>query len=287
VNKTNFVLGSFPDDTQFNSVQDAGELADLRLAREAIGRGIVSGFGITLSAAGASVAAGSGYDEQGRQVHRSDPLTNTLATIERPAAGLVKWLTFSVQFSRNKYGEIYDDNNVKHDLYMDEDATLQIDAGSSAASADSAVKPIVTTGVVIGDVPLDHSSAFALLTVKTDRVAYIPTLLTLKSRESVFHRSLKGSGTDVVAYADLGLDPAGTYTATVQLKGSNTVLVTGNSVVCGATEITVRLAHVRPGKALPQQGTPPVMIGEFTIGDFVIGDDSTIEYDLKVRREDI
>lgn len=286
MNRVNFVYGSFPDDTHFNGIEEAAESADLRLAREVVGRGIVSGFGLSMSAAGAVVAPGAGYDESGRQVHKADALASLFAALVRPAAGNGKWVAVYVAFTRNKYGEIYDDNNVKHDLYLDEDAEVKIEVGAEAALA-SAVRPAVASGVMVGDVLLDHDTAFVGLTVSTSRATKIPTVLALKGRELVVSRTVKGSDADSVLLSDLGLDPAGSYSASVQLRGSNAVLVTSTAVAISGGAITVRLAHIRPSHSLPQAGTPPVLVGEFTIGGFVVGDDAAIQYDLRVRREDI
>lgn len=71
--------------------------------------------------------------------------------------------------------------------------------------------------------------------------------------------------------------PEGSYSAYVQLVGSNTQNVHHIAVELSTSAITVRIYHVDNDSALPREGTPPIKFGQKLFGAFAWGDRQTIQ----------
>ena len=88
----------------------------------------------------------------------------------RPSGAEVAWVTVWIKATRVVSGDIYDLDNVQHDLYFDEGAHAGITVGVAAAAEADAVKPALEADqVLVGDVLVDAATAWGSLVVDTER----------------------------------------------------------------------------------------------------------------------
>jgi hypothetical protein len=284
VDKIQFVRGMFPDDTHLNGVQNAAEEADKRLALAVAGQGIVAGFDLSISGNIATVSPGLGFDGLGRAVHSNDPVALDLSTITRPSSGQYKWVTIYAAFSRKKYGDVYDDNNQRHDLYQDESVTLGLVQGA-VGSQSGAERPSVGTNILVADLLVDAITPYASITPSLTRRSKIATLLSLKTRDSVARVSIDVAAAKTVTFSSLGL-PDGSYSVRAQLVGS-APFVRNLGVEVSGTGVTLYLYHDAFPYSSPVLGAPVIKVGAARVGTFKVGGLASVQVDLFIRKEDL
>lgn len=284
MDKIQFVQGMYPDDTHLNGVQNAAEEADKRLALAVAGQGIVAGFDLSIAGAVATVSAGSGFDGLGRSVHSDDPVTLDLSTITRPSSGQYKWVAIYAAFARNNYGDVYDDNNQRHDLYQDESIVLGLVQGA-AGSQSGAERPSVGTNILVADLLVDTATPLESIIPSLTRRSKIVTLLSLKSREAVARVSIDVAAAKTVTFASLGL-PEGSYSVRTQLVGS-APFVRNLGVEVSGTGVTLYLYHDAFPYKVPVLGVPAIKVGAARVGTFKVGGRASVLVDLFIRKEDL
>lgn len=285
MDRINFVDGFFPSQVHFNGLQDAIEGADRRLARSVVGKGIITGFDVSIDGETVTVSPGLAFDADGRTVRSDDPLTVDLSAVQRPGSGQFRWVALYVAFARNNYGDVYDDNNQRHDLYRDEIAVGGYVTGG-AGSAEGASRPSVGSHVLVADILIDSGSAMDSFPVNSGRRITIPSLVGLLGRTVVRRVYIDGDSQKVILFSELGLSD-GNYSVQAQLAGDNTRFIRSHAVQVTQSGITVRLYHDSHPYGVPVLGSPIIKVGTKTIGDFIIGDRENISVDLFIRKEDM
>ena len=231
------------------------------------------------------MSPGSGFDALGRAVYRDSALAVDLSSIIRPSAGQYKWITIYVAFARNSYRDVYDDNNQRHDLYHDEDASAGVLEGAPG-SQGGAVRPVVTDNIVVADMLIDAASpmdTFALSTTRRERVL---SAVDLKNRWAVVRTAVNEATAKVIPFASLGIAD-GSYAVLAQLATPNVRFVRSIGVETTQTGITLYLYHDRYPYPMPVLGSPTVKIGSRAIGTFIVGDRESIEVDLFIYKEGV
>ena len=284
MDKIQFVQGMYPEDIHLNGLQGAAEDADKRLAVAIAGQGIVAGFDVTIGGSVATASAGSGFDALGRAVHSDDPVVLDLSGITRPPAGQYKWVAIFAAFARNNYGDVYDDDNQRHDLYQDESVSLGMVEGATG-SQDSAERPSVGNDILLADVLIDASTPFESLLPSLTRRQAIATILSLKQREAVVRLLVDEAAAKTVTFSALGLAD-GPYSVRTQIVGA-APFVRSLGVDTTATGVTLYLYHDAHPYHTPVLGAPKIKIGSARVGTFAVGGRASIPVDVFIRKEDM
>jgi hypothetical protein len=284
MDKIQFVQGMYPEDIHFNGLQDSVEKADKTIAAALAGKGVAYGFALSITGDTAQVSPGLGFDETGRAVQSEDPVTVSLADIARPAAGQYKWLALVASFARNSYGDVYDDNNQRHDLYNDESMVLELVPGASG-SLEGAVRPDEGDSIIIADILVDSATPFEELVPDYARRGRIVSLLDLLDREAVKRIAVDADGVKELSFASLGLAD-GTYSVKAQLIGS-WPFVRSLGVESIETAVKVYLYNDSYPYKTPVLGAPKIKVGTSPIGEFAVGGRESVPVDLFIRKEEI
>lgn len=285
MDRINFVDGFFPGEVHFNGLQDAVEGSDQRLTAAVAGKGIVAGFDLSIAGNTVTISPGTAFDGLGRSVHSDDPITVDLSGVTRPASGQYKWVSVYVAFARNNYGDVYDDNNQRHDLYRDESAAGGLAEGAEG-SQSSAARPSVGDNVLVGEILVDATSAFDVFTPSLTRRESVLSAVNLKNRMVVARVSIDEAADKVVTFSELGLVD-GSYSVLAQLVGTNNRFVRSLAAEVTATDITLRLYHDNYPYHEPILGAPAIKVGAKKVGEFVVGDRESIAVDLFIRKEEL
>lgn len=168
MNRINYVQGQYLEAAYLQAMQDAIELIEIRLAKNLIGQGIFSGLEVTIKGSALQVSPGWGFGIEGKHIRAKNPVLYELSSIIQPASGLCKWITLTAQFTRNISGEVYDDNNTRHDLFFDESMVLSIIEGK-ADTKEKAEKPAITEGLLLIDILLEHETPWTDLVLNGSR----------------------------------------------------------------------------------------------------------------------
>lgn len=178
--KTNFVQGMYPEHIHFNMIQESTESADKRIAKAVAGKGIVFGFNFSIGNDIAYITEGEAFDGLGRQVHHSgDDIEIDLSGITRPTTGNWKWVSFYVSFITYASGDVYDDSNVRHDLYHEETVSAHFIEGEEGTE-EEAGRPDIGDNVLVAEILIDSSASFASFTPSLSRRASIVPASSLK-----------------------------------------------------------------------------------------------------------
>ncbi|MBN2536370.1 MAG: hypothetical protein JXB88_26035 [Spirochaetales bacterium] len=202
--------------------------------------------------------------------------------IEYPKDGFCVGYT---AFSRNVHGDVYDDENQRHDLYYDESITAGFVEGEESTQAE-AVKPVVENNIIIADILIDSSTSFESFTPSYERREIIPTIIDLKNRLIITQINITETSEVIIPFTSMGL-PNGSYSVYCQLVGSNTAFIRNLAIETTGENITLRLYHDSVPYSLPVLGAPPLKIGGKKVGEFIIGNRDTITVNLFIRKEDL
>ena len=285
MDRINFVDGFFPGEVHFNGLQNAIEGSDQRLTAAVAGKGIVAGFDLSIAGSTATISPGTAFDGLGRSVHSADPITVDLSVVTRPAAGHYKWASVYVAFARNNYGDVYDDNNQRHDLYRDESAAGGLAEGSEG-SQSSAVRPSVGDNVLVGEILSDATSTFDVFTPSLTRRESVLSAIDLKNRMVVARVAINEAADKVVTFSELNLAD-GSYSVLAQLVGGNNRFIRSLAAEVTPSDITLRLYHDNYPYNEPILGAPAIKVGAKKVGEFVVGDRESIAVDLFIRKEEL
>lgn len=284
MDKIQFVQGMYPEDIHFNGLQDSVEAADKTIAAALAGKGVAYGFDLSITGDTAQVTPGLGFDETGRAVQSEDPVSISLTGVTRPAAGQYKWLALVASFARNSYGDVYDDNNQRHDLYNDESMILELVQGASG-SLEGVVRPDAGSSIIIADILVDSATPFDELVPDYTRRGRIVSLLDLLERETVKRIAVDTVGSKVLTFASLGIAD-GVYSVKAQLIGARP-FVRNIGVESTETAVTVHLYHDSYPYKTPVLGAPKIKVGTNPVGEFVVGGRESVPVDLFIRKEEI
>ena len=176
MNKRNFVTGFQPGKADFDGIQNDIESGLNRVARVIAGKGIESGFTVTIAGSTATVTAGRAFDGVGNPIVATAPVTVDLGTITRPATGKYKWATIVLKYQVAEAGSVVDLYNNTHPAqYQDSLAALILEGAEG--TVDAITPPAHTnTQVPIIDIRVDHATAWEdLVTDSGRRPALIAT----------------------------------------------------------------------------------------------------------------
>ena len=161
MNKVNFVTGFRPDKPDFDMLQDSLEDGLENVAAAVAGKGIKTGYDITITGTTASASAGIGFDGLGRILIKTDPITADLGTLPRPAAGLYRWVTLALRYKVTEEGQVLDINNQASPAQYLDDVEIEIIDTEADDIAANIIKPALTDyQVPLLDIRIDETSAW-------------------------------------------------------------------------------------------------------------------------------
>ena len=177
MDKVNFVTGFMPDKPDFDRLQNSLEGGLENVAGAVAGKGIKTGFDVTIVGSTASASAGVGFDGLGRILIKKTPIAVDLGTLTRPARGQYRWVTIVLKYKVTERGQVLDISNHPQPANYLDDAELEIIDSATDGSASSISKPAVTDyQVPLLDIRLDETSPWGnLVTDSSRKPGLIPT----------------------------------------------------------------------------------------------------------------
>ncbi len=202
MDRINFVQGMYPEAAHFNSTQDEIEKLQNRVVIAFKGDGIVSGFTIRLDALEVTVSPGWGFDKEGQVIQTDTSIKHDLSSIQLPASGSYKWVSLVARFTRKASGDVYDDNNDRHDLFLHESMILTV-IESEAGSKETIAKPDIDSGLLLADILVDASGSCEVNEIRREKS---PSFESIKEMTGS-HEKLTGAdsvhGSTVEAVPDM------------------------------------------------------------------------------------
>jgi len=277
VNRVNFVLGAYPDDIQMNRIQESAENTNKDTARTAIGRGVSTGFNLSVIDNMLNISPGVGYDDYGWNLKTTEPKQTDLSEITRPPAGQVKWVAITALYIRNNYGDTYDMDNNRHDLFLDDDVEIKLIQGPPGVSG-STIRPEIPSDLILADWQIDNTTPFADLPFDFTRKI---TVVSISNAFFTRRVILSGSGPFEFLFSNIEI-PVGQYKIYTQMTGKNRWQMPVNvEEIAGGVRLYTNYFDGQTVKS----GTAHVKVGEKVIGAFKIGVSSEIITDLLFKLE--
>ena len=191
MNKRNFVTGFQPGKADFDGIQNDIESGLNRVAKVIAGKGIESGFTVTIAGSTATVTAGRAFDGVGNPIVATAPVTVDLGAITRPATGKYKWATIVLQYQVAEAGSVVDLYNNTHPAQYQDSLTALILEGTEGSATAITPPAHTNTQVPIIDIRVDATGAWETLATDSGRR---PALIPVAEASSRLQRHEGNTG---------------------------------------------------------------------------------------------